>query len=401
VSERTLGNTDIKPERTREWEAGVDIAFLDNRLSLGFTYYNTRTTDAILAIDVPTSSGYFGQYANAAEFWNHGYELSATANVVETDLVGWDISAQWAKNESCTRDLAGTTEFSLTGFEGSTNSVVGPTTVEDEFTNCSWTEDGTKYYGYPIGVHYMTDFVRYGRGSIVSSNDYNGAAGADVDIDAADAGWSNGDVFVGADGYPRLDGQQWVVGDANPDWTASIRNNVRIGDNLRISALLDIRQGGDVWNGTKGALWFFGTHKDTEPYHGNGKDEVFGQGFLDQYDYFGPGAGTSVPINWLTWYWGGIGSTFGGLNSQVIEDGGFVKLRDVSIAYTLRNQDWLSRIGFSTLDVQVVGRNLKTWTDYTGIDPESNLDGATLGRGIDYFNNPQTRSWGVNFTLTR
>ena len=84
-----------------------------------------------------------------------------------------------------------------------------------------------------------------------------------------------------------------------------------------------------------------------------------------------------------------------------IEDGGFVKLRDVSVAYTLRDQDWLSRIGFSTLDVQVVGRNLKTWTDYTGIDPESNLDGATLGRGIDYFNNPQTRSWGVNFTLTR
>jgi TonB-linked SusC/RagA family outer membrane protein len=407
VSERTLGNTDIKPERTREWEAGVDVAFLDNRLSLGFTYYNTRTTDAILGVDVPTSTGFFAKFDNAAEFRNQGYELSATINAVETDMIGWDISAQWAKNESCTRDLAGTSEFSLTGFTGSTNSVVGPTLVDDEFTTCSWKEDfdedGTEdtVYGYPIGVHYMTDFVRYGRGSIVSGFDHNGAAGPDVDIDAAMTGWSKGDVFLGADGYPRLDGQSWVVGDANPDWTASVRNNVRIGENLRLSALIDIRQGGDIWNGTKGALQFFGTHKSTEPYHGNGRNEVFGETFNTEYSHFGPGVGMSVPINWATWYWNGIGSSFGGLNSQVIEDGSFIKLRDVSIAYTLREQDWLSRIGFSTLDVQVVGRTLKTWTDYTGIDPESNLDGASLGRGLDYFNNPQTRSWGVNFTLTR
>ena len=298
-------------------------------------------------------------------------------------------------------------EFSLTGFTGSTNSVLAPTTVKDEYTTCEFTddldEDGTSetYYGYPIGVHYMNDFVRYGRGSIVSGVVYNGVAGPDVDIDAASTGWSAGDVFLGADGYPQADTQSRVVGDANPDWTASVRNNIRIGDNLRLSALLDVRQGGDVWNGTRGALYFFGTHADTEPYHGNGRNETFGQTFQTQYNYSGPGEGLSVPINWFTWYWNGIGSTFTGPAGQVIEDGGYVKLRDVSIAYTLRDQDWLSRIGFSALDVQVVGRNLKTWTDYTGIDPESNLDGATLGRGIDYFNNPQTRSWGVNFTLTR
>jgi hypothetical protein len=49
----------------------------------------------------------------------------------------------------------------------------------------------------------------------------------------------------------------------------------------------------------------------------------------------------------------------------------------------------------------VSGRNLITWTDYTGIDPESNLNGQTLGRGLEYFNNPQIRSFGLNFTLTR
>ena len=58
-------------------------------------------------------------------------------------------------------------------------------------------------------------------------------------------------------------------------------------------------------------------------------------------------------------------------------------------------------MGFTTLDVSVSGRNLKTWTDYTGIDPESNLNGQTLGQGLEYFNNPQTRSFAFNFTLAR
>ncbi len=182
---------------------------------------------------------------------------------------------------------------------------------------------------------------------------------------------------------------------------ASIRNTVRIGDDLRISALLDFKYGGQMWNGTRGALAFYGTHSDLEPYQGEGQNETFGETFLRQYDVAGPGAGTSVPINWSTWFLDGIGSHFFGPASQFIEDGGYIKLRDISVAYTIRGQDWLTRMGFTTLDVSVSGRNLKTWTDYTGIDPESNLNGQTLGRGLEYFNNPQTRSFALNFTLAR
>jgi hypothetical protein len=190
-----------------------------------------------------------------------------------------------------------------------------------------------------------------------------------------------------------------VVGDSNPEWTASFRNNFRLGSNLSISALIDVRKGGQTWNGTKGALYFFGTHKDTEEYHGAGQTRTFGSDFISNQEFNGPGLGMAVPID-LDWFTG-EGNSFTGTAAQSLETSGFVKLRDVSIAYSLRNQEWLNRVGFSSLDVQLVGRNLQTWTDYTGIDPESNLDGQTLGRGIDYFNNPQTRSWAVNFTLTR
>jgi TonB-linked SusC/RagA family outer membrane protein len=396
VSEETLGNSNIEPERTREWEAGLDLALLDNRLSFGFTYYNSYTTDAILQVDVPRSTGYDFAFKNAAEFANEGWELSATVNPVDTDLIGWDLSAQWAKNESCTRDLAGTETVGLTGFTGSENSVVRPTTDRNaRFTSCEFDADfdgdgqDSTYFGYPIGVFYMDDFVRYGNGSIVGG----------TDIDAASTGWRTGDIYLAADGYPVDDPQLRVVGDANPDWTASLRNNIRIGSNLRISALIDISEGGQMWNGTAGALYYFGTHAATEQYHGAGQTRTFGSDFMTNEDFSGPGVGVPVPIdaNWFT----GQGNSFVGTAAQSIEDASFVKLRDISVSYTLRDQDWLSRIGFSTIDLQVVGRNLKTWTDYSGIDPESNLDGATLGRGIDYFNSPQTRSWGVNFTLTR
>ncbi|HSG07240.1 MAG TPA: SusC/RagA family TonB-linked outer membrane protein [Longimicrobiales bacterium] len=382
VSENTLGNMDIKPERTAEYEAGLDFAFLDNRLSVGLTYYYQHTTDAILAVNTAPSTGFFSKYANAAEFENEGFEASMALNVLNTDKVQWNIGTQWATNTSCVLDLAGTEEFTLTGFTGSSNSVVAP--VRDDNGNI------TKCY--PIGVMYTDDFIRFGNGSV----DDDG-----VDIDGAYSGWNAGDVYIGPDGYPQYDPQNRVTGDANPDWTASIRNNIQIGSNLRLSALFDFKHGGDAWNGTKGALYFFGTHRDTEAYHGEGKSEVFGETYLKQFDVAGPGAGQSVPLNWLTWFWNGIGSGFTGPASQFIEDAGYVKLRDVSVAYTFRDQDWLNRLGFSSLDIMVSGRNLKTWTNYTGIDPENNLDGQTLGRGIDYFNNPQTRGWVFNVTVVR
>ena len=205
---------------------------------------------------------------------------------------------------------------------------------------------------HPIGVFFGTDFVRFGNGSLDTATD--------VDIDASFPGWNAGDVYIPSDGYPQQDPRSRVIGDANPDWTASIRNNVRIGDNLRISALLDFKHGGQMWNGTRGALYFFGTHEDVEPYQGVGKNETFGETFLRQFLSRGAGGGTEVPINWLTWYLDGIGSHFTGPASQFIEDAGYVKLRDISVAYTIRGQDWLTRMGFSSLDVSVSGRNLKT-----------------------------------------
>ena len=114
----------------------------------------------------------------------------------------------------------------------------------------------------------------------------------------------------------------------------------------------------------------------------------------------GPGAGMPVTVD-QGYFIANIGSGFTGPASQFIEDASFVKLRDISVSYIVDDLDFLGRIGLSEAVITVSGRNLQTWTDYTGIDPESNLNGQTLGRGLEYFNNPQTRSFVFGLTLNR
>jgi hypothetical protein len=107
-----------------------------------------------------------------------------------------------------------------------------------------------------------------------------------------------------------------------------------------------------------------------------------------------------VKIN-QSWYQGD-GSGFGAVSAQFIEDAGYAKLREISVGYTLESPAFTRLTSFSSIDFRIAGRNLKTWTDYTGVDPETNLAGAEVAiRGIDYFNNPQSKSFVFSIGLNR
>jgi hypothetical protein len=201
------------------------------------------------------------------------------------------------------------------------------------------------------------------------------------------------------------------VQDPNYDWTGSVRTAFRY-KKLQVSGLLDIRHGGQIWNGPKGALWSYGTHGDTQvratctdrndPASCTGNPKVFGQGGWYDGPVVGPGAGQTVSIGEY-FYRNVVACPFVGNDEPCIEDAGFVKLREISVSYTL-DAPWVQRsLGFSSIDLRVSGRNLKTWTNYTGYDPETNLGGsisANVGAGgVDYFNNPQTRSFVFSVTL--
>jgi hypothetical protein len=185
----------------------------------------------------------------------------------------------------------------------------------------------------------------------------------------------------------------------------SYTSSLKIKNRLTFSGLLDVRKGGDVHNGTRGALYVFGTHVDTDRRSGTGQYGVD----YDTKKYpnvAGPGVGVvglKTPQDWENWYnIVGTGGGFSGPSEQFMEDGSFVKLREVSMTFSL-DQPFLKRLtGFSSADIRFAGRNLKTWTKYRGLDPEVNNAGSEyLTQGLDWFANPQTRSFVLSFSLNR
>lgn len=163
-----------------------------------------------------------------------------------------------------------------------------------------------------------------------------------------------------------------------------------------------MRQGNEVWNGTRSSLYTFGTHKDTE--YWRERPATIRDLLAHRYPTMvGPGAEaptfTDAP-GAQSWFTGPGG--IGGPRAQHIEDGSFVKLRELSVSY-LMDQPWVrERLNLTSIDVRLAGRNLMTWTDYTGLDPETSLGGAEyLTQGFDFFNNPQTRSFVVSFSFNR
>jgi TonB-linked SusC/RagA family outer membrane protein len=375
ITSATKGQENLGPERSKELEGGVDLQLFGNFADLSITGYNSRTEGVILLTPAAPSTGYLQQASNAGRISNKGVEVSLNLRPITRPSFAWDVGLQYGKNVNKVVDLLGIEAVDLpTGgyFSGAVGSAVK---------------------GSRVGVIRGQDFVKCGRGLTLDD-------GTDVDKVCGSA--PKGALYIGANGFPVVDGTIRVIADGNPDWTGSARSTLTLWRKLTFSGLLDIKQGGENWNGTKGALYNFGKHKDNEI---RDVQRTFGKDFMPARPgasgaVAGPGAGKAVTID-QNWYQGD-GNGFGAVSAQFIEEASYVKLRELSVGYTI-DAPWLSRgIGFSSVDLRIAGRNLKTWTDYTGIDPETNLAGAEVAiRGIEYFNNPQTKSFVFSIGLNR
>jgi TonB-linked SusC/RagA family outer membrane protein len=171
---------------------------------------------------------------------------------------------------------------------------------------------------------------------------------------------SNGDIVIDGNGLPVEAAGDQIIGDPNPDWTGSFINEVRIGDNWNFRAQFDVSYGGDVFNFTErlGSLGAFGTMQTYER-------ELEGD----------------LPS--------GYNARVFGIFENWIEDGSYLKLRELSAAYTL----FPEAFGLRSVKLSVVGRNLFSIDDYNGYDPETNVAGQrTAVRGFDFVQVPIPRS---------
>jgi TonB-linked SusC/RagA family outer membrane protein len=382
-----LGNAIISPEKTTEYEGGLDLRFLEDRVRLSATYYYKKTTEAILDVAVAPTTGYDSRTDNVAEITNEGVELDLSADWIASGSFQWTSDFRWSTNENIVQDLAGVEEVALEGFTSATSSLVE---------------------GEPYGVLFGE---RWRRASFAPVTDAEAQQGFTVG--------NNGRV-LNADGFPVQANTQGVIGDPNPEWNLGITNTFRY-KGVSLDFLIDYRHGGDVWNGTRGALSFFGRHGSQDFYTTVSEDVATNPDVITydgltiaqaaeaglynatqnqngSYSFRGEikdfGAGKRALTG--PYYYSGPGSGFTGPGEQFIEDGGFFRLRRVSLGYTW-DSELIQQTGLSSINVSATARNLLLITDYSGIDPETNLTGPSNGQGIDYFNNPNTRSY--QFTL--
>lgn len=361
------GNPALKPERTSEIETGLDLAVLGDRMDASVTYYVQQSRDVILTLPLAPSTGFAARVANSAKIRNIGFEASLNVRPYTGRDVSVEIGLNYGYNRNRVQELAPDVTAIFLG-----NAFGGRATNAET--------------GYPMGVIRGNDFARCGRGLTV--------IGAD-NIAAACAGQPDGALYIAANGFPVVDPNTRVIGGPEPNYTAGARGTLRV-KGVTLSSMVDMRQGFQVQNMTRASLYTYGTHRDTEI---RGSTVTFGRDFFPGQRVVGPGAGSAVTIG-EAWFTGP-----GGINgpaAQFQEDGSFIRLREVSLAYTF-TQPWVRRMTqLQSVDLRVSGRNLKLWTDYTGYDPEPNLGGAAvINGGFDWFQYPIARSLVVSIGLNR
>lgn len=360
----TQGNPNLKPERKSEFEVGTDLRFLKDRLSVGFTYYRNITKGAIFAVDVPASTGFAKKWDNAATISNRGIEADFKLDVIAKKDFNWNIFGNLTRNRNMVDDLQGVQSIFLNGFEGTSSRAVE---------------------GKPLGALWGASFQKNEDGSYI----------------------------VDANGFPKATPTEGYLGDPNPKWRGGLGSELRW-KGLGVSCLFETSQGGQMWNGTLGVLNYFGrsatTATETTLSAADAANVMvaWGGSVADNYDAnadgsytfrgtvteFAPGKKVALDQAWYT----GIGGGFGPVSSQFIYDASWTRLRELTLSYRI-NSEKLSAAKLGNAELSLSGRNLFIWTKWQGIDPETNLTGTSNGRGLEYFNNPGTRSYLVTLKL--
>ncbi|TVP53196.1 MAG: SusC/RagA family TonB-linked outer membrane protein [Mongoliibacter sp.] len=339
------GNNNLRAEFTNTFEIGADIRLFENRLGLDVTYYNAISRDQIVSVPVPSSTGFTSQLTNAGEIQNKGIEAVITGSVVDQGDFSWDMVFNFTRNRNFVVSLPNDEPIVTNMFGARIQSRLIP--------------------GEQFGVFYGNGFLR---------ND-------------------DGEVLVNPQGFPMMDPEQIMVGNPNPDFLIGWRNNFRY-KNLNLTMLWDVRKGGDVINVT--AFWMGNGSGVAEHTLDRNKVAVF-RGIIENPGGDNHGQVNDIPVTLDQAAFQGVGAanSFGReLTERWVQDGSWIRLRDVTLSYSVPS-NVTSRMGMTRASVGVYGRNLLLFTNYGGIDPETNLGGPNTAVGLDAFTTPNMRSFGL------
>ncbi len=336
ISPSGISNPDLRWEKSAQTDIGLDIGLFNNRLSIIMDYYHKRTDDLLYVKTLPLSSGYGSITGNYASLENKGFEFAANATILNGP-VRWSVSGNLTANRNKLLDLD------------------GGTTQERFVTNSSILS-----VGQPLGVFktYVFDGINQTGDVIIPG--YDGRVGGHKVKDLNNDGAINSE-------------DQIITGNPNPNFIFGASTNLAY-KNFDFSAFLSGSQGNDIYNISR--LSF---------------ENPLGQrnlleGVVNRWtptnpsnQYVSPFVAGRLPIT-----------------DYAMEDGSYVRLKNITLGYTLPTIKGISR-----LRIYVSGNNLLTLTEYSGFDPEVNTyAGSNTAIGIDNLVYPQAKSFLGGIQLT-
>lgn len=365
------GNENLRPERGQSYETGIELKFFKNRLSFDVTYFNKRNYDQITVQRLSYGTGFIFGLLNGGEIKNSGLEVQMNIAAIRQQDFRWDINANFTRLWNQV--------VSLPGF------------VSEYYNSDTWLYGNARASAMPPNL-----------ASFFPNLDYIPTRGEGKTT--AIAGWGylrnkKGDILISpSTGLPLNNSTFLPIGDRNPKFTMGLQNSFRY-KNWSLSALLDIRIGGDVFNGNE--MYLFRSGLSTRgldratPYIFNG---VLRDG-RENTDTPTPNA-IQVTPQFRSDYYGAFTE-----ESFIERDINWVRLRDLSISYNFPQSLLGKQKVFRSGQVFVSGNELFLITNYSGADPDVSGTGAgTLGigaRGFDYgtLALPRTTTVGLRFSL--
>ncbi len=345
----TLPPVGLKPEIASSYEAGIDMRFFDNRIKLDVSYYDLKTRNQIMPVDIAPSAGYNSMLINAGEIENKGVEIILSASVIQSKGgFNWDVTLNWARNVNSVNELYGD--------------------LESLWISDMWSSYIEARPGKPYGVIMGTKWLRDDTGNLI----------------------------VTAAGLTQQAPGNFELGNITPDWIGGVQNNFSY-KGLHLGILIDGRMGGDIVSGTK----FWGSRMGNtaltlnDPF--TGADNVRETGIVVP-GVLANGTPNVKRVDAQT-FW----NNYPRATEFMVMDGSFIKFRELSLGYDIPGKV-AKKVGFYSARVSLVCRNLALlYVDKSNdvhIDPETGFGTGNAGVGYEQMQIPTARSIGFKLALS-
>ncbi|MBR8534496.1 TonB-dependent receptor [Carboxylicivirga sediminis] len=379
IYQKKLANTNLKWETTQQYNAGLEMGFLKNRIVLETEGYYKLTNDLLLDALVPPSAGFTGVKENRGSISNYGVEITLQTVNVDTKNFRWTTNFNISFNRNKVKNL------SVGEDERLYNPGVGGIFSEENIYGLFVGQPVGVMYGYRMeGIYQVDDFIHDS-----ATGEYilkDGVTGLD---------YTAGKLGPGMPKYADLDGNgivdendREIIGDPNPIHHGGLHNSFEY-KGFDLGVLVTWSYGNDIFNGNRAVFGVPGAQRNR-----NYMGEVANRWTPDNPIEYGVWAAPAGDQTYIPVYSGKMMSDFW------VEDGSYIRIKNVALGYTLP-KTLTNKLNIERIRLSATVDNLFVFTKYSGYDPEVSVRNEALNRGIDYSAYPKGRSFtfGLNMTF--